>query len=71
MSDYQAVYEKRFVRNLSRYGSLKRQIQRCVNRILESPYTETEFLDDISGKLNLKGCRSDRVNRNFRGFCSV
>jgi mRNA-degrading endonuclease RelE of RelBE toxin-antitoxin system len=66
MSDYQAVYERRFVRNLSRYSSLKKQIRRCVDRVLESPYAQTEFLDDISGKLNLKGCRSGRVNRNFR-----
>ena len=66
MSDYQAVYEKLFVRNLTRYSSLKTQIRRCVNQVLENPYTQTEFLGDVSGKLNLKGCRSARVNRNFR-----
>lgn len=66
MSDYHAIYERRFVRNLSRYSSLKKEIRRCVDGILDSPYAQTEFLDDVSGKLNLKGCRSRRVNRNFR-----
>ncbi|MCP4397193.1 MAG: hypothetical protein GY801_07830 [bacterium] len=56
MSDYLAFYEKRFVKNLKRHGSLRRQIRRCVDRVIESPYTQTEFLGDISGKLNLKGC---------------
>ncbi|MBD3307646.1 hypothetical protein GF339_14520 [candidate division KSB3 bacterium] len=58
MSDYQAVYEKRFVKNLARYASLRRQIRRCVDWVLETPYTQTEFLGDSSGKLNLKGCRA-------------
>lgn len=66
MSDYQAVYEKRFIKNLARYGSLRRQIRRCTERVLEAPYTQTEFLGDVSGKLNLKGCRSARIDRNFR-----
>lgn len=66
MSDYQAVYEKQFVKNLARYGSLHRQIRRCIERVLEDPYTQTEFLGDVSGKLNLKGCRSVRIDRNFR-----
>jgi hypothetical protein len=30
------------------------------------PYQNTEFLDDASGKLNLRGCRSVSVDRNFR-----
>ncbi len=66
MSDYLAFYEKRFVKNLKRHGSLRRQIRRCVDRVIESPYTQTEFLGDISGKLNVKGCRSARIDRNFR-----
>lgn len=66
MSEYNAVYEERFVQNLRRYASLRKQIKSCVEKVCQSPYTNTEFLGDISGKLNLRGCRSRRVNRNFR-----
>lgn len=66
MADYQAVYEKRFVKNLTRYSSLRQQIRRCVDRVMKDPYAQTEFLGDVSGKLNLKGCRSTRIDRNFR-----
>lgn len=70
MSDYSAKYEKQFVRNLQRYASLRSRIKRCVERIIAAPYTQTEFPGDITGKLNLKGCRSARVDRNFRViFC--
>ena len=62
MSDYQAVYEKLFVGNLTRYSSLKTQIRRCVDQVLENPYTQTEFLGDVSGKLNLKGSVQNSVS---------
>lgn len=35
-------------------------------RVLAEPYANTELLTDVSGKLNLRGCRSTRVDRNFR-----
>ncbi|MDM8524939.1 hypothetical protein QUF80_16335 [Desulfococcaceae bacterium HSG8] len=66
MSDYGDVYEKQFVRNLRRYISLKKRIRRRAERILADPYFNTESLDDESGELNLTGCRSARVDRNFR-----
>lgn len=66
MTEYQAAYEKRFVKNLARYGSLRQQIRRCVDRVIDNPYAQTEFLGDASGKLNLKGCRSARIDRQFR-----
>jgi len=66
MNDYEAVYEKLFVKNLKRYASLKRQIRRCIHRVLNDPYYNTEQLVDSAGKLNLAGCRSSRVDRNFR-----
>ncbi len=66
MAYYQAVYEKRFVKNLTRYSSLRQQVRRRVERVIEDPYAQTEFLGDVSGKLNLKGCRSARIDRNFR-----
>lgn len=66
MSRYDDVYESLFVRNLKRYGSLRKNIKRCVDKVLDNPYHNTEFLGDASGKLNLVGCRSIRVDRNFR-----
>ena len=66
MSNYQAFYEDRFVRNLARYSNLRRRIQQKVGQILENPYDRTERLGRISGGLDLRGCRSVRVDRNFR-----
>ena len=66
MSDYEAVYEALFTRNLRRYASVKQSIKRRINRVLTDPYHNTEFLGDVSGKLNLIGCRSARIDRNFR-----
>jgi Txe/YoeB family toxin of Txe-Axe toxin-antitoxin module len=66
MSNYEAAYEKLFVQNLNRYSAIRRNIRRRVERVLKDPYHNTEFLDDITGKLNLIGCRSARIDRNFR-----
>ena len=66
MSDYEAVYEEKFTRNLSRYSSKRKNIKRRVERALSNPYQNTEALVDASGNLNLRGCRSARVDRNFR-----
>jgi mRNA-degrading endonuclease RelE of RelBE toxin-antitoxin system len=66
MSKYTDVYEEQFVKNLRHYAGLKVQIKRRVERICQNPYENTEFLGDVSGKLNLRGCRSARVDRNFR-----
>jgi len=66
VSDYEAVYEELFTRNLCRYSSIRQPIKRRIDRVLTDPYHNTEFLGDASGKLNLVGCRSARVDRNFR-----
>ena len=66
MSDYEAAYEDLFVRNLRRYASIRKAIKRRTIKVLEDPYTGTEALGDISGRLNLTGCRSIRIDRNFR-----
>jgi len=66
VSDYEAVYEELFVRNLRRYASIRTAIKRRVERVLADPYINTEALGDISGRLNLIGCRSVRIDRNFR-----
>ena len=66
MTEYQLVYEEQFKRNLSRYSGMRERIKRQVQRVLTNPYQNTELLSDPSGKLNLRGCRSTRVGRNFR-----
>ena len=66
MNDYQVVYEALFVRNLRRYSSMRQPIKRQVHRVLSDPYHNTERLGDANGRLNLMGCRSARVDRNFR-----
>lgn len=66
MTEYQPVYEERFKRNLQRYSGVRERIKRRVQRVLVNPYQNTELLSDPSGKLNLRGCRSVRVGRNFR-----
>ena len=66
MNNYQTVFEDAFVRNLRRYGAMRKQIQRRVDRIIADPYQNTELLTDEPSGLNLIGCRSARVDRNFR-----
>ena len=65
MSRYGVVQEKRFVKGLQRYRSLRRRIQRRVDQILADPYRGTERLGRAGG-LDLRGCRSAHVTRNFR-----
>ena len=66
MNNYQAFYEDRFVRNLDRYSNLRQRIQRKIEQILANPYDRTERLGRVSGGLDLRGCRSSRIDRNFR-----
>ncbi len=66
MSNYQAVYEDLFVKNLRKYASIKKPAKAKIDRVLEDPYHNTEFLSDHKEKLNLIGCRSIRIDRNFR-----
>ncbi|OQY49964.1 MAG: hypothetical protein DRR08_33710 [Candidatus Parabeggiatoa sp. nov. 2] len=66
MSNYTAVYEERFTQNLRSYTSIRQRIKRRIERILCDPYANTELLGDASGKLDLRGCRSARIDKNFR-----
>lgn len=66
MNDYQSFYEDQFVRNLRRYSGLRQRIQRKVEQILAMPYDRTERLGRVSGGLDLRGCLSSRIDRNFR-----
>lgn len=66
MNKFGAVYEKLFVSNLKKYSSLKDRIRKKAEKLLENPYYNTEALADDRRKLNLSGCRSARIDRNFR-----
>jgi len=66
VSNYESAYEGLFIRNLNRHASIRKNIKRRVDRILNNPYYNTELLADATGKLNLTGCRSARVSKNFR-----
>jgi hypothetical protein len=66
MNEYIAVYEKQFVDNLKRYAAMKKQIKQRIEKVIQNPYVNTELLADANDKLNLIGCRSIRIDRNFR-----
>ena|SRR3990170_4527647 len=55
-----------FMENLRRYSTLRQQIKHRVDRVLANPDASTELLSAPGGKLNLRGCRSARIDRNFR-----
>ncbi len=51
-----------FRKNLRRYRSMRKQIQRHVGQVLDDPYRNTKRLGQIPGGLDLRGCRSIRVD---------
>lgn len=65
MNDYGTVYEELFKRNLHRYSSKRQPIKRRVDRVLTDPYHNTEFLGDVSEKMNLTVEISKNVNSAF------
>ena len=66
MTEYVDFYEARFRRNLKTYAQLRDRLERKVSQILRDPYHNTEPLGAIEKGLNLRGCRSARIDRNFR-----
>ena len=62
---YQVEIPPLFRKNLKRYRSMRKQIQRHVDQVLDDPYRNTERLGRVPGGLDLRGCRSIRVTRNF------
>ena len=66
MNEYEASFTEIFVENLGRYSSMRKQIRNRVDRVLQQPYHNTESLADVKTGKNLTGCRSARVDRNFR-----
>jgi len=63
---YEAEYTPLFDRNARRYRSLRKQIRQKTARTLQDPYQGTERLGKTPGGMDLSGCRSVRVTRNFR-----
>ena len=66
---YEPEYTKRFLRDLKRYASLRKQIKKQIERILEDPFTSSELL--TKKRTDWRGKRSQRVTRNFRIFFAV
>ena len=66
MAEYADFYEERFRRNLKTYAHLRQRLERKVGQILRDPYHNTEPLGAVDKGLNLRGCRSARIDRNFR-----
>ena len=63
---YQDSYLKIFIKNYDNFKSLQTRIDKKCEHVLRDPYKGTEFLADATHGLNLKGCRSIRVDRNIR-----
>ena len=66
MAAYEECYEERFRRNLFRYPQLRERLARLTRRIARDPYRNTERLSAQRDGLDLRGCRSYRIGRNFR-----
>ena len=63
---YADKYYGLFSENYRRYANIHSRVNKKLEQVLQDPYHNTEFLDDRSGHLNLRGCRSIRIDRNFR-----
>jgi mRNA-degrading endonuclease YafQ of YafQ-DinJ toxin-antitoxin module len=66
VSEYASAFEDLYVANLKRHASLLERVKKRVDRILADPYQGTEQLGHPAGGMNLLGCRSAHVGRNFR-----
>ena len=66
MAEYADFYEERFRRNLNVYAHIRNRVERKISQILRSPYHNTERLGAVDRRLDLRGCRSARIDRNFR-----
>ncbi len=70
MSEAEALYQERFgprfAKGYRRYKSLHSRIDRIMAEVLADPYPNSERLGKMPGGLDLRGCRSVRITRNFR-----
>lgn len=63
---YERRYLPRFDKDLVTYSSLRGRIEKQVRRVTTDPYAGTEKLGHPPSALNLQGCRSAHIGRNFR-----
>jgi Txe/YoeB family toxin of Txe-Axe toxin-antitoxin module len=63
---YQEGFGPRFAKSYRRYKSLHSRIDRIMAEVLADPYLNSERLGKMPGGLDLRGCRSVRITRNFR-----
>ena len=63
---YLEGFGPKFARSYRRYESLRQRIDQLVTKVLEDPYLNSERLGRMPRGLDLRGCRSARVTRNFR-----
>lgn len=63
---YQEGWGPRFAKAHRRYRNLQRLIDRRMAQVLADPYAGTERLGKTPGRVDLRGCCSVRVTRNFR-----
>ena len=63
---YQDSFLTFLIKNYDKFKSLQARIDKKCAQVLRDPYAGTEFLADATHGLNLKGCRSIRIDRNFR-----
>lgn len=63
---YQHEMTQLFQKNVRRYASLRKRVQQHVDQVLADPYLDSERLGKMPGGLDLRGCRSVEVTRNFR-----
>jgi len=65
-SSYREGWGPRFAKAYRRYKNLRHRVDRKMGQVLADPYAGTERLGKVPGGMDLRGCRSIRVTRNFR-----
>lgn len=66
MSEYAVAFEHLYLTNAKRFASLREGVKKRVDKILADPYQATEQLGPPANGMNLRGCRSAHLDRNFR-----
>jgi len=66
VSEFTPAFETLYLANSKRYASLRARVKKRVDLILADPYQGTEQLGYPAKGMNLLGCRSAHVGRNFR-----
>lgn len=67
---YSSFYKPLFAEDVKVYASMKKQIEKKTESIIENPYYNTELLEK-KGNHDLRGLRSKRIDKNFRIIFAV